>query len=111
MTFYLFFPYRPKLKLIKTFSYISAILGVNIKDKKSLQATIADFLDIKLDSIKMEAKLPLVKLKKVEDWVKKVLTQWIITRENLQSFLGFLSFATKVIVPGQAFLTRLFTDF
>ena len=91
------------------FLHLCLILGVHIKDEKSLRATIAEFLGIELDSIKMEARLPPAKLKKAEDWVKKALAQRTITRENLQSLLGFLSFAAKVVIPGRAFLRRLFT--
>ena len=91
------------------FLYLCLIFGVHIKDKKSLQATIAEFLGIELDSIKMEARLPLAKFKKAEDWIKKALAQRTITRENLQSLLGFLSFAAKMVVPSRAFLRRLFT--
>lgn len=84
-------------------------LEVHIKDEKSLRAKIAKFLGIELDSIAMEARLPPAKLKKAQDWVKKALAQRTISRENLQSLLGFLSFAAKVVVPGRAFLRRLFT--
>lgn len=84
-------------------------LGVHIKDEKSLHDKIAEFLGIELDSIAMEARLPPAKLKKAQDWVEKALAQRTISRENLQSLLGFLSFAAKVVVPGRAFLRRLFT--
>lgn len=49
------------------FLYLCFILKVHIKHKKSLQATIAEFLSIELDSIKIEARLLLAKLKKVKD--------------------------------------------
>ena len=91
------------------FFYLCRELGVKIKDEKSLRATIAEFLGIELGSTAMEARLPPAKLKKAQDWVKKALTQRTITREDLQSLLGFLSFAAKVVVPGRAFLRRLFT--
>ena len=91
------------------FLHFCLVLGVYIKDEKSLQAIIKEFLSIKVDSIKMEARLPPAKLKKAEDWVKKALAQRTITKKNLQSPPVFLSFAAKVVVPGQAFLRRLFT--
>lgn len=93
------------------FLHLCLVLGVHIKDEKSLRATIAEFLGIELDSIKMEARLPPAKLKKAEEGNKKALAQRKITRENLQSLLGFLSFAANVVVPGRAFLRRLFTTF
>lgn len=43
------------------------ILKVHIKDEKNLQTIITKFLDIKLDNINIEARLPLTKLEKVED--------------------------------------------
>lgn len=42
-------------------------LGVYIKDEKNIQAIIADFLGIKLDSIKMKARLPSKKLQKARE--------------------------------------------
>lgn len=75
-------------------------LGVHIKDEKSLQAKIANFLGIKLDSIAMEARLLPAKLKKAQDWIEKALTQRTISRANLWSLLRFLSFAAKVVVSG-----------
>ena len=53
----------------------------------------------------MEARPPPAKLKKAEEWVKKALAERTVTRENLQSLLGF----AKVVVPGRPFLRRLFT--
>lgn len=65
-------------------------------------------MGIALDIIAMEARLPPAKLKRAQDWVEKALAQRAITREDLQSLLGFLSFAAKVVVPGRAFMRRLF---
>lgn len=39
----------------------------------------------------------------------QVLDKRTIVRKDLRSLLGFLSFACKVVVPGRAFLRRLFT--
>lgn len=70
--------------------------------------TTLDFLGIELDTITMEARLPPEKLQKAKDLVTSALHKASLTRTELDSLLGFLSFAAKVVVPGRAFLRRLF---
>lgn len=85
-----------------------AKLGMKINEKKNICDTRAEFLGIKIDTIAMEARLPADKLQKAKTWVKTVLQQKQITRDDLRSLLGFLSFAAKVVIPGRIFLRRLF---
>lgn len=57
----------------------------------------------------MEARLPKDKLKKAIEGVAKVLEKKSsTTHEELQSLVGLLSFAAKVVCPGRAFLRRLY---
>ena len=72
--FFAIFSSQTKAQAYKDFFlHLCLVLGVYIKDKKSLQATIADFLGIELNSIIIKTRLPLAKLKKAEDWVKEAL--------------------------------------
>ena len=66
-------------------------------------------MGIKLDTKKMEARLPPNKLSKAQKWVAQVLNKRTIVKMDLRSLLGFLSFACKVVILGQAFFSRLFT--
>lgn len=91
------------------FRYVCTQLGLTINEKKSARGTLAEFLGIELDTEQMEARLPSDNLLKAREWVAQVLDKQTITRQDLKSLLGFLSFACKVVVPGRAFLRRLFT--
>ena len=90
------------------FSALCQKLGFNINESKNIRGTHAEFLGIEIDTLAMEARLPIDKLTKAKTWVKTVLQQTQISRNELQSLLGFLSFAAKVVVPGRIFLRRLF---
>ncbi len=65
-------------------------------------------MGIFLDTEKIEARLPQDKLEKAIAWVEKIWDAQSIARSELESVVGFLSFAAKVIVPGRAFLQGLF---
>jgi len=63
---------------------------------------------IELDTINMVARLSPDKHQKAIQLVESALTKSSLSYEELQALLGFLSFAAKVVVPGRAFLRRLF---
>lgn len=90
------------------FSKLCRKLGFRINKSKNIQGTLANFLGIEIDTMAMEAQLPADKLLKARTWVKTILQQTEISQDELQSLLGFLSFAAKVIVPGRIFLWGLF---
>ena len=59
--------------------------------------------------MKMKARLPKDKLKKaIQGFAELLEKKSSTTHEKLQSFVGFLSFAAKVVYPGRAFLRRLY---
>ena len=58
----------------------------------------------------MEARLPADKLARARSLVATHLNNSSISHSELQSLVGFLSFAARVIVPGRAFLRRLFNS-
>ena len=70
-------------------------------------ATSLEFMGILLDSTRMEARLPLDKIIRA----KRALQQWLhrksATLKELQSLIGTLQFAYRVVSPGQAFLQRI----
>ena len=64
------------------------------------------FMGLELDSVQVEAHLPLDKLEKLCVKLKDV--KRTITLKELQSLLGYLNFCCQVVPPGRCFLRRLF---
>ena len=83
-------------------------LGINVAITKNQCGTTVDFLGITLDTLLMEARLPPDKLQKAVKLVTSALQKTHLSREEFDQLIGFLSFAAKVVVPGRAFLRRLY---
>lgn len=65
------------------------------------------FAGIELDSVLMEARLPLDKLNRCSTLLLEFLRRKKATLREVQSLTGLLNFACSVIVPGRAFSRRL----
>ena len=77
------------------FQSICNQLGFLVADDKSVQGTVVDYLGILIDFDHMEARLPPNKKDRVLAEVNRLLLQKSgITRSDLQSVLGFLTFCT-----------------
>ena len=76
-------------------------------DKVEGLTTMIRFLGIELDSVALEIRLPAVKLQRL----KVALADWegrhSATKQQLQSIIGHLSHAAKVVKPGRTFLREL----
>lgn len=70
--------------------------------------TIADFLRIEFDSNSMQVRLSSDKLTRARNTVKDLLNKLYISHQELELAIGFLLFASKVIVSDRAFLRRLY---
>ena len=70
---------------------------------------ILEFLGILLDTIRMLASLPLDKVKKCKQEILQLLPAKIkkVRVKQIQSVVGLLNFACRVVRPGRAFLRRL----
>ncbi len=90
------------------FDHVCSDLGVTINHTKDVMGTIADFLGIEFNSILMQARLPPDKLARARNTAKNLLKRATISHQALESAVGFLSFAAKIVIPGRAFLRRLF---
>ena len=88
------------------FCNVSVIfLGVPIaeeKTEKSKQCTV--FAGIELDTVNMEARLPLDKIIKCRELAKYTIERKNIELRQLQSVIGLLNCSCLVVVPGRAFL-------
>jgi hypothetical protein len=93
---------------ISRFEAVCADVGFRIKDSKSEEGTQLTFLGIELDSVAMEARLPRAKHLKAIELVREALSRRSLTRHELDSLIGFLSFASRVIPASRPFLRRLY---
>ena len=76
-----------------------------MNDGKKQLGCIVDFLGLEFNILQIEARLPNDKLKKAIEGMAKVLKKKSsTTHEELQSLVGLLSFAAKVVCPDRAFL-------
>ena len=87
---------------------LCAELGLAVSHSKDIMGTIADFLGIEFDSSLLQARLPPDKLARARNTAKDLLKRATISHQELESAVGFLSFAAKIVIPGRAFLRRLF---
>ena len=101
-------PHADARAYCRDFELVCSDLGVIINHSKDIEGTKADFLGIELDSILMQARLPPDKLARARNTVNDLLNRRVISRHELESAVGFLSFAAKIVIPGRAFLRRLF---
>ena len=83
-------------------------LGVSIAEPKTEGPLLfIEFLGIILDSQKMEARLSPDKLNRLSIELDAWHLKKSATLQELQSLIGTLNFACKVIPPGRAFLQRI----
>ena len=94
---------------LDSFLQVCSDVGVPIKaEKTQLPTTRITIYGIEIDSDLMIARLPIDKLEKVKDLLLRYKCRKKVTLKELQSLLGLLNFACSVIIPGRAFLRRLF---
>lgn len=67
-----------------------------------------DFLGFELDSEAMEIRLPQPKLAELRELIQSWLGRKSCTKKELQSLVGKLSHASRVIQPGKTFMRRMF---
>ena len=64
-------------------------------------------LEIEIDTVALETRLPQEKLSKVQELVRKWLGRSSCTKTELESLLGFLSHGCCVVQAGKTFMCRL----
>ena len=70
--------------------------------------TTLQFAGVTLDTTDMEARLPEFKLQKCRELSTDFHKRRKVTLRELQSLTGLLNFTCSVVLPGRAFLRRLF---
>ncbi|XP_065182584.1 uncharacterized protein LOC135813415 [Sycon ciliatum] len=76
-------------------------------DKVEGPAQVLSFLGIELDCGRLEARLPDTKLQDLRTLLDQYVNRGDMTQRELDSLLGKLSFAARVIIPGRTFMRRL----
>ncbi len=85
-----------------------ARLGVPIADHKTEgPATEVTFLGIVIDTVKGELRLPQDKLTRLTSLLAEWQARKNCTRKELESLVGLLNHACKVVRPGRPFLRRM----
>jgi len=83
-------------------------LHIDLSSEKTVgPATLLEYLGIILDTILMQARLPEDKLTRLKALVKLFLTRDTCRRSEMESLVGHLNFACRVVVPGRSFISLL----
>ena len=75
-------------------------------EKQDGPAEVLTFLGIEIDTVRQELRLPTNKLERLLRMVDEWDSKKVCTRRELESFIGILQHACKVIRPGRSFLRR-----
>ena len=72
-------------------------------------STALEYLGVILDSAKMEARLPMEKVNRIQDTLAFFAKRKTCTKREILSLLGHMNFASRVVRPGRAFVSHLIT--
>ena len=90
--------------LLKVFMAVKAPV---VASKTLGPSQVLEFMGIVLDSVRMEARLPDDKLVRIKNMLQSFTKRRSARLVELQSLIGTLQFACKVVVPGRTFLQRV----
>ena len=91
-----------------TLLYVFDILGIPVApDKVEGPSTLMEFLGITLDTVEFVASLSAAKIQSLKSKIISTLSLKKISKRDLLSLIGSLSFACRVVVPGRSFLSRM----
>ena len=90
--------------MILSFKYLNIPISAA---KTEGPCKLLQFMGIILDSHKMEARLPVDKVERIKTALYEFQSKRSTTLQELQSLIGTLNFACKVISPGRPFLQRM----
>jgi len=89
-------------------SHIFNKLGVPLANHKTVgPVNRLEYLGIILDTCKMEACLPLDKKERIVDLLNQFTQKRTCLKRELLSLIGHLVFASRVVIPGRTFISRL----
>lgn len=101
---------RNKLDCLTSFSTLlkvfMSLMAPVVASKTIGPSREIEFMGIILDSVRMEARLPQDKLIRINQLLNSFKNRRSARLVELQSLIGTLQFACKVVVPGRTFLQR-----
>ena len=96
--------YKTKTTLLTVFHD----LGIPLSSKKTEGPVhVIEYLGIYLDSINMEARLPVAKIQRILEILESFSNRTSCTKREMLSLLGHLNFACRVVRPGRSFISHL----
>ena len=102
------FPSSPPARCISVLRDTFGHLGVPLSAEKTVGPfTSLEFLGITLDSVAMQASLPLDKLERVRSVLRAASGSASMVKRDLLSLLGHLNFAMRIVPQGRSFVSRL----
>ncbi len=95
-------------RLVECLEKVCAKLDVPLAPEKLVGPTTKlIFLGLEIDSVKQLVTVPLEKLGPIRNKIINALAAEKLTRKELQSLVGSLSFICRAVTPGRPFLRRL----
>ena len=93
---------------LQFFLLLCELLNIPINHNKTVHpSTVVIIHGIQVDTSTRIASLPLDKLDDAKSQIKNLLSKSKVRVKEIQSIIGRLNFACKVVAPGRAFLRRL----
>ena len=84
-------------------------LNIALSAKKTVDPTcVLEYLGIILDTVNMQTRLAEEKGVRITGFIQTILYKRSCTRKELEQLLGYLNFASRVKLPGRAFVTYLY---
>ena len=94
---------------LSNFTSLCEYIGVPLAPNKTVgPSQVIDFLGLQIDTVSEQVLLPKDKLDSLRTQISALLSRRSCTLAELQSILGSLNFACRVVLPGRAFLRRLY---
>lgn len=94
--------------VLDTFKTCMEALCVPLADEKTEgPQQVIIFLGLELDSVLMQVRIPMQKIRDIIDKIDTMLSKAKTTLKKMQSLIGSLQFACRAIVPGRPFCRRL----
>lgn len=93
---------------LETLLRLCEVTGTPIDPEKTEgPCTTLTFLGIEIDTVRMQVRLPEDKLSRLVELLQNWRVRKCCKKRNLQSLIGVLAHACKVVRPGRSFLHRL----
>ena len=100
--------YRNPAKVRREVDSLWAWLGVaQNKEKAEGPVTRLKLLGIMVDTVLMEISIPLEKVRRIQEMLRRLLNSNECTRHQLQVILGHLNHAARCVQPARLFMRRL----